>query len=96
MPDSHSMVDRSQEPEKRFLDMVQDSPLAVYIWRLEPDGRLVFAGANPAADRALDIDSRRFAGMTLEQAFPTVLGTDIPAGFRHVPGNGLAMPGVGM
>lgn len=88
MSDSHSMVARSQEPEQRFLAMVQDSPLPVYIWRLEPDGQLVFAGANPAADRVLGIDSRRFAGMTLEQAFPTVVGTDIPAGFRYVAAGG--------
>src|SRR5581483_12370666 len=78
----------SQESERIFLSMVRDSPQAIYLWRLEPGDRLVFAGANPAADRLLAVESGRFAGMTLEEAFPAVVGTDIPAGFRQVAGHG--------
>jgi len=89
MSDSDLGAVSSREAEQSFLLMVQDSSVPVYIWRLEPGERLVFAGANPAADRALGFESRRrFDGMTLEEAFPAVVGTEIPAGFRQVAAQG--------
>src|SRR5690242_5352438 len=88
MSDSDFGTVTLREPERSFLGMVQDSPLPIYIWRLEPGDRLVFAGANPAADRVLSFTSQGLAGMTLEEVFPTAIGTDIPAAFRRVATHG--------
>jgi PAS domain S-box-containing protein len=77
-----------QESEERFRQMVKHSPLAMYMWRLEGDGRLVFTGANPAADRLLGIDHRQFLGKTVEEAFPPVAGTGLPSAYRRIAAEG--------
>src|SRR5690242_17036801 len=77
-----------QEAEELFRKMVEHSPLAMHMWRLEAEARLVFTGANPAADRELGIDHRQFLGKTLEEAFPSVVGTGLPAAYRRIAAGG--------
>jgi PAS domain S-box-containing protein len=55
----------------------------MHIYHLENDGRLVFAGANPAADKILGIDHDRLTGRTLEEAFPALTGTEVPTRYRE-------------
>ncbi|MBL8055876.1 MAG: PAS domain S-box protein, partial [Anaerolineales bacterium] len=74
--------------EERFQRMVEASPMGVHLYQLEPDGRLVFRGANPAADRLLGIDHAALIGLTLEAAFPALVQTEIPARYRAVAGQG--------
>lgn len=55
--------------------------MGMHFYRLTGE-RLVFAGANPAADRILGIDHAPLAGKTLEEAFPPLAATEIPARYR--------------
>jgi len=55
-----------------------------FLYELEGDDRLVFAGANPAADEILGVDNSRFIGMTIEEAFPPLAETEIPDNYRNV------------
>ncbi len=79
---------RLQISEERFRSIVNASPMGLLMYRLEEDGRLVFAGANPAADAILKVDSQRFIGKTLEEAFPALAETEIPARYRRAAADG--------
>ena len=42
-----------RESEEKFRNIVESSPMGIHMYKLEPDGRLIFTGANPAADAIL-------------------------------------------
>ncbi len=71
----------------RFQRLVESSPLGMHFYRLEA-GRLVFAGANPAADRILRIRHAPLVGKTIEEAFPPLAETEIPARYRAAAESG--------
>jgi PAS domain-containing protein len=58
------------------------------MYTLEPDGQLVFRGGNPAGDRLLGIDHDQLVGRTIEEAFPALAATDIPARYRAIAAGG--------
>jgi len=67
-----------RQSEERFRSIVDSTPLGVHLYRLDEGGRLVFIGANPAADGILGVDHGQFAGLPLEEAFPALVETEIP------------------
>lgn len=71
-----------RESEERFRNITESSPLGIHMYRLEPDDRLVFIGANPAADKILGVNNNQFIGKTIEQAFPPLKDTEIPDAYR--------------
>jgi len=73
-----------QVTEARCQRVVEASPMGVHAYRLDPEGQLVFEGANPAADRILRLDHRQFVGLRLDQAFPSLAQTRIPERYRQV------------
>jgi len=73
----------TRDSEDKFRSVVESSPMGVHMYRLEEDGRLVFTGANPAADRILGVDCRQFIGKTIEEAFPPLVHTEVPERYRH-------------
>lgn len=74
--------------EERFRGVVESAPLGMHFYRLQPDGRLVFTGANPAADVILRLDNSRFVGKAIEEAFPGLVGTEVPDAYRRVAAEG--------
>ncbi|WP_051554435.1 PAS domain S-box protein [Desulfobulbus elongatus] len=72
-----------QASEATFRNIVQASPMGIHLFDLRADGRLVLAGANPAADRLLKMDNARFVGRTLEEILPALRGTELPHCFRR-------------
>jgi len=79
---------RLQVSEERFRSIVNSSPMGLHMYRLEADGRLVFTGANPAADAILGVDCRTFIGKTIEEAFPPLAGTEVPDRYREAASRG--------
>lgn len=75
--------------EKKFRSIVETSPMAMYLYRLEEDGRLILFEANPAADKETGIDHTYLYGKTLEEAFPGLVGTDIPDMYKGVAAGSL-------
>jgi two-component system, cell cycle sensor histidine kinase and response regulator CckA len=73
-----------RESEAKFRSIIESSPLGMHLYALEEDGRLVFEGANPAADRILGVANAQFIGLTIEQAFPPLAHTEIPERYRAV------------
>ncbi len=70
------------ESEARFRSLFESAPIGMHMYRLHPDGRLVFTTANPAAERILGVDHRAFVGKTIEEAFPPLRETEIPDRYR--------------
>ena len=64
-------------------NLVQSSPMGIFIYQLDSDGKLIFSGYNPAADRILGADCKKFMGMTLEEAFPPLANTEVPYRYRR-------------
>jgi len=60
----------------------------MHLYRLESDGRLIFIGANPAADQILGVDNSIFIGKTIEEAFPLLKETEVPRRYREAAASG--------
>jgi PAS domain S-box-containing protein len=74
--------------EARLNEIVRAVPFGAHLYELQADGRLVFTGYSPSADRILGIDHLPLVGKTLEEAFPGNVGTEIPDAYRRVAATG--------
>jgi PAS domain S-box-containing protein len=57
--------------------------MGIHMYHLEPGNRLIFIGANRAADNILGVDNSIFIGKTIEQAFPALADSEIPGKYRR-------------
>ena len=73
-----------RQSEERFRSIVESSPLGMYFFQLRPDGRLIFVGTNPAADRIIGSSHEPLLGKPAEEAFPSLVGTDVPSMCRRI------------
>jgi PAS domain S-box-containing protein len=73
-----------KESELRTRQIIENAPFGAHHYVLEPGQRLVFKGANPAADSILGVQNQQFIGKTIEEAFPPLTQTPIPDKYRHV------------
>jgi len=62
--------------------------MGVHLYRLEDDDRLVLTGVNPAAERILGARASEYVGRSLEEAFPGLVASDIPARYRRICSEG--------
>ena len=74
--------------EARTRSIIDSIPVGMHMYRLEPDGRLIFTGANPAADRILGVENSAFIGKTIEEAFPPLKDTEVPQRYRDAARSG--------
>ncbi|HOX04828.1 MAG TPA: PAS domain S-box protein [Planctomycetota bacterium] len=77
-----------RESEARFRSIVDASPMGMHLYELGDGGELIFSGANPAADRILGVNHSKFLGLRIEQAFPGLISTEVPARYREVAARG--------
>ncbi|MBN1991262.1 MAG: PAS domain S-box protein [Anaerolineae bacterium] len=77
-----------RESEEKFRHIIESIPMGMHMYQLEPDGRLVFTGANPAADKILGVDNGQFIGKTIEEAFPHLTETEVPEKYRLAAAEG--------
>jgi PAS domain S-box-containing protein len=69
---------------EQYRSIVESAPLGLHFYELGEDDRLVFKGANPAADVILGVANERFVGKTIEEAFPPLAATEVPERYRSV------------
>ena len=77
-----------RESETRFRCIIESLPMGMHLYRLESGGQLRFAGANPAADEILGVGNAQYVGKTIDEAFPEISETEIPARFRALADEG--------
>ncbi|HOW74040.1 MAG TPA: PAS domain S-box protein [Phycisphaerae bacterium] len=73
-----------RQSEERFRSIVESSPMGMHLYQLTPEDRLVFTAANPAADRILGVAHKAVVGKPIEEAFPSLACTHVPALYRKV------------
>ncbi|WP_051445397.1 PAS domain S-box protein [Desulfocurvus vexinensis] len=77
-----------RESEDRFRSLFAESPLGIYLFRLEADDSLTLLDANPASSRIMDRDNARLVGLPLAQAFPAFAASGIPDHYRRLAREG--------
>jgi PAS domain S-box-containing protein len=77
------------QADDRFDCFVDASPMGIHLYRLEGD-RLAFAGANRAAERILGLSHGPLVGLAIEEAFPPLAATEVPARYREVVRTGVS------
>ncbi len=83
-----SAEERLRDSEARFRSIVDSSPMGIHLYRLEPPDRLVFLGSNPAGERTLGFKAESLEGRAIEDAFPSLIGTEVPEQYRRVCAHG--------
>jgi len=78
-----------QASSRRFRNIVEASPMGIFLYQLRDDGSLILEGANRTADRILGIDCGRLLGKPLEEAFPALADTEIPHRYRRAAAEGV-------
>lgn len=77
------------ESERRFFGILEHAPFGVHLYRLEAGERLIFQGANAAADRILGVANSDFIGREILDAFPGLRDGEVPAAYREVCRSGV-------
>ena len=77
-----------KESEVKFRNVIESTPLGVHLYTMEGEDKLVFKGANPAADKILGVDNSQFIGKTIEEAFPPLKNTEAPSKYKEIAKNG--------
>ena len=85
-----AIVDITQQVEyqQRYQNIIDSAPMGIHTYSLEPDGRLVMTGANPASGEILGRDFSEALGHTIEDVFPALVETEIPEIYRRLCGEG--------
>ena len=81
--------DKIKESERKFRNIIDSIPMGIHMYQLEHDGRLIFTGANPAADKILGVKNAQFIGKTIEEAFPPLAETEVPIRYRKTAKEGV-------
>jgi PAS domain S-box-containing protein len=80
--------EKLKESQENLLNLFNSIPIGIHMYHLYEDGRLVFIGANPAADQILNLDNMQYVGQTIEEAFPSLTETELPARYREAASQG--------
>ena len=67
-----------------FKAIIESTPIGIHMYKLTAKGDLIFIYANAAADKTFDVDNQQFIGKRIEEAFPLLVHTEIPAMYREV------------
>ena len=76
------------ESEKLFKNTVLNSPFGIYFYDLDKNGDLIFKGYNEAAERILNFDHKSLINKKIEEAFPGLKDTEIPAIYKKIAKTG--------
>jgi PAS domain S-box-containing protein len=71
------------DSQKRYRSIIDASPMGIHMYELESGDKLIFKGANAAADKILGIDNSQFIGKTIEEAFPPLKATVVPEKYKR-------------
>ncbi|MCC6616054.1 MAG: PAS domain S-box protein [Anaerolineae bacterium] len=77
-----------RERDEYLRAVIANAPSGIYFYRCMGDAGLVLEKANPAAARILGVDHEQLIGKPIEEAFPGLDQTDIPAHFKEIAENG--------
>jgi PAS domain S-box-containing protein len=77
-----------KEAAEAVVNLIVRAPFGAHFYEWTTEGRLVFRGANPAADKILGMDHQTLIGKTIVEAFPALARTAVPEAYRRAAVNG--------
>jgi len=80
--------DALRESEEKYRKIIENAPYGMHFYELKPEKGLVFTGANTGADEILGVRHDQFIGKTIEEAFPGLADTEVPARYREAAESG--------
>jgi PAS domain S-box-containing protein len=83
-----SAEDALRAQELRLRSVIDAAPFGAHLYELQADGRLTFVGSNRSADKILGLDHNQFIGKAIEEAFPALAHTEVPALYRQIASKG--------
>ncbi|MEW6194083.1 MAG: ATP-binding protein [Bacteroidota bacterium] len=69
--------------EHKLRTILDSAPFGAHLYELNEKEQLIITAANLAADKILGLTHKPLIGKSLEEAFPSMTGTDIPQKYRH-------------
>ncbi len=81
---SHRKAEEAvSQSESLYMQMIDNAPFGMHFYQINGLNKLVFTAANPAANRILGIDHTQYIGLPIEEAFPSLLNTDVIQHYRN-------------
>ena len=77
-----------RESESRLRGLIDGAPFGAFEYELKAGDRLEFCAYNKAAEQILGVPCAGFMGMAIEEAFPALTATELPAAYRRVARTG--------
>lgn len=81
-------VHELRESELKFRKIIQSSPMGIYVYEVDSNGKLVMVNTNPSADAITRIQNQQLIGKSIEEAFPGLELTEMPSRFMEAAVNG--------
>jgi putative nucleotidyltransferase with HDIG domain/PAS domain S-box-containing protein len=78
-----------QNSERRLREIVDAAPFGAHVYQLSANKQLIFTDANQSANEILGVDNQLFIGKTFEEAFPTLIKTELPLMYRRAAEQGI-------
>ena len=72
------------ESQQRYQSIINSAPMGIFTYELAENGSLVLTGANNAANAILGITFSLSVGKTIEEVFPGLTETSLPADYRRI------------
>ncbi len=72
------------EREAQYRSIMESTPLGIHVYKLNDKDELIFSGANRAAEKILGVKLSKYVGLTIGEAFPPLLDTEIPERYKEV------------
>lgn len=78
-----------RESERHLQELIDAAPFGAFVFELQPDGRLILTNTNRSCSQILGKECQELLGLPVEEAFPTLVDTEIPQLFRRVAAEGI-------
>lgn len=69
--------------ESLYRHMIENAPIGMHFFEVNDDNELIFTHANPAADIILNQNHLSISGMKIEEAFPSLIGSEAPQKYKE-------------
>ncbi len=76
------------DSEQRSRNLIEASPMGIFIYQLNEAGDLILIEANPATKRILGFDTSSYLGKRIEDIFPKIYETELPGRYKKAAVSG--------
>jgi len=86
--DIRATEQKLEREKQRFHSVIENMPMGYHLWELDQSGELIFTDSNAAAGSILGFDHESLYGKCLEEAFPSLKGTELADEIKAIASQG--------